>query len=685
MTGICHCDEPQKPGSERPQDTVEVCGSGLRGPDCAKVSSGLSRDGNFGGGTVPRWAAISRRDAESVKLSVERQPASLVLLDITADEDEFAQSMDRAFKKASKDIQVPGFRKGKAPRGIIERFYGREVFLRDAADDVMDRLYRDALQQESLTPVGEPEVEIVELEPVNFKVTLPVYPVIEVGDYASVRVEPEDASVNEDDVNDVLDRLQKSQSPWVDPAEPRKARDGDQVNVDYDVKEGDQDFQEPVKDAQFILGETNLLTQLKERIEEMQVGDTESFELVFAEDDESADPSIRGKALTYTVTLNSVKERELVDIDDEFAKSVADAGSLDDLKQQIRDDVHQGKTSEARGRVVNAIIDAIAEGAVIDPPAVMIDEETEHQLTQLKQNLSQSGTPYEAYLRAQGKTEDEIKHELRPEAERRLRNTLLMQEIARQEEVSVTDEDIDAELDRMLGPVGGDEATDEQQQRMREMYQSDYFKNMIRNDLFQRKLTDHLIDLATEGKGAVTNGWEPSEEPETPTSRSDEETGAVEATKVADEDDCMSGSDDADATQARAATTEGDTDMATESVVTSESADADDQRTSGVVTADTGTVEEAAAEFPSLEGERGEGWIKGDGENTVPEGFPIKGNADSMIYHPKESRFYENTVAEYYFASPEVAESFGFRPPKGIKSAADKAGEALQDAANDAD
>ena len=124
-----------------------------------------------------------------MKLSVERQEASIVVLDIAADEDEFATSMDRAFRRVSRDIQIPGFRKGKAPRNMVERFYGREVFLREAADELMDKLYREALEQAEITPVGEPEVEIVELEPVAFKVSVPVYPTIEPGDYASVRVD----------------------------------------------------------------------------------------------------------------------------------------------------------------------------------------------------------------------------------------------------------------------------------------------------------------------------------------------------------------------------------------------------------------------------------------------------------------------------------------------------------------
>ncbi len=579
-----------------------------------------------------------------MKLSVERQPASLVVLDITADDDEFANAMDKVFRKTARDIEIPGFRKGKAPRGIIERFYGREIFVRDAADEVMDRLYREALEQEALVPVGEPDVEIVEIEPVNFKVTIPVYPAVEPGDYRSVRVEPEDAAITDDDVNNVLEELRQSQAPWVDPSEPRKPREGDQVNIDYDVKEGDEDFQEPIKDAQFVLGETNLLPQLRERIEGMDVGQTETFDLAFDEEDEAADPSIRGKALTYTVTLNSVQERQLPEIDDEFAKNALDAASLEDLKQQIRDDVHQGKTNESRTSVVNTIINKMAEGAELDPPAVMVDEEVGHQLNHLKQSLAESGTPYETYLRAQGRTEEDVKQELRPDAERRLRNSLLMQEIAKREEITVTDEDIDAELDRMLGPGPdgeGDDEGDDEQDRMREIYRSDYFKNMLRNNLYERKLNDHLVDIATEGRGAVINAWEPKEPPVA--TGEDSAVAAAEAGEAAER-------------------TNEDEETAPGAAAEREKAAASETSASS----NSGRL--------VLEGERGEGWVRGDGENNVPDGFPIKGNADSMIYHPPGSRVYGSTIAEYYFASPEVAESHGFRAAKGASKADTESG-----------
>jgi trigger factor len=445
-----------------------------------------------------------------VKLTTERKPGSLVELNITADDQEFQEALDKAISKQARNLQIPGFRKGKAPRHMVERYYGREAFLRDAADEVMDRLYREALEQEDIRPVGEPSVEIVELEPVNFIVQVPVYPTIELGDYSSVRAEPADASVSDEDVQEVVNRLQMQQSGWVEVTD-RKPQEGDQVTIDYSVKEGDKDFQEPITDAVWVLGETNLLPQLQDKIEELSVGDTESFDLVFEEDDETADPQIRGKQLTYSVTLKALKTRDLKPVDDEFAKTVAGAESVEDLMQQIRDDIHQGKTTEMRTTVLNSIVDQISELTELDLPEAMIDDEVEHQLGHRKQELEQQGMQWEQMLRMSNTTDEDVKADMRPDAAKRLKNSMILQEIARTENIEISDEEIDAEIDRVAGADlnadSADEETRERAKRLREVYNSDYFRNVLRNDMFERKLTDRLIEIATEGRGAVINGW----------------------------------------------------------------------------------------------------------------------------------------------------------------------------------
>ena len=562
-----------------------------------------------------------------MKLTTERKPGSIVELSIVADDAEFQEAIDKAISSQARNVQIPGFRKGKAPRHMVERFYGgREVFAQDAAEKLMDKLYQQALKDEDISPVGDPELTSMEMEPtLSFVVAVPVYPEIELGDYSAVRVDPVDANVSDDDIEEVLERLRKQQGTWKD-VEGRKPVSGDQVTIDYTVFDGDEEFQEPVVDAEWVLGETNLLEQLRERIEDMEPGTTEEFEVFFEEDDESADPKIRGKQLKYSVTLKGVKERELPELNDEFAKEITGAESVDELRKQIREDIHQGKTGDARNEVLNKIIEAVAETSTIDLPAAMIDEEVDHQLSHRKEELQRQGMSWDQMLMFSGRSEDDMKAELRPEAERRLRNTMILQEIAKRENVEVTDEDVQNEIDTIAGPELNPDENDaeavERARRMREVYNGDYFRNVLKNDLFERTLTNRVIEIATEGKGAVINAWEPSEE---------ESDSAASST-----------SDDADESSETAAP-------------------------------------KKSSRLPA-DGE-GTEWVAGDGTDSVPDGFPIKGNASSKIYHPEESASYNNTIAEIYFANGDVAEAHGYRLPKALEKAAKAAGEAAADAA----
>lgn len=574
-----------------------------------------------------------------MKLTTERKPGSIIELNIAAEDAEFQEAVDKAIVRRAKNVQIPGFRKGKAPLNMVERFYGgREVFAQDAAEKLMDQLYQEALKQEDINPVGDPELVNMELDPtLNFVVAVPVYPEIELGDYNAVRVDPVDAAVTDSDVEEVLERLRKQQATWED-VEGRKPSEGDQVTIDYTVHEGEEVFQEPVTDAVWVLGETNLLEQLRERIEDMEPGQNEEFELFFEEDDESADPKVRGKQLKYNVTLKGVKTRNLPELTDELAKEITGAENVEELREQIFEDIHQGKTGDARNEVLNKIIEAVAETTNIDIPTVMVDEEIDHQIGHRKEELKRQGITWEQMLAFSGLDEEKVKEDTRPDAEKRLRNTMILQEIARQENIEITDEDVDAEIDNIAGPDLNPDTDDaeavERARRMREVYNGDYFRNVLKNDLFERRLTERIIEIATEGKGAVLNGWEPkAEEP----AKKSEKKSSKKVKKAQNEEDPTKS--EVDASKLR-------------------------------------------KKLP----ESGEGtdWVMGDGTQDVPEGFPIKGNASSHIYHPAESPNYESTIAEIYFKDGDAAESHGYRLPKTLEAAGEQAGKSVIDAAKKA-
>ena len=639
-----------------------------------------------------------------MKLTVERLPESQVRLDIVADEAEFASAVEKAARKVARDVQIPGFRKGKVPRSMIERMYGREVFLEEAHKLIMDDLYRKALLQEELVPVGPPEVEVTEPDPIAFSVVVSVYPTVDPGDYAAVRVEPGDAAVVEEQIDKVVDRLLKTSSPWVDPAEPRTPREGDQITLDLSMVDPDgEDFQDAIEDAVFVLGESNLFPQLRELAETLDVGGTGTTTITFAEDDEDATERLRGQTLTYTATLKGLKEREPLEVDDEFARSYAGEDSVEAMRLAIAKDLHEGRTTEVRGEVVNAITDRIADQATADVPSEMVDEAVDEEIGRVRQRLQMQRTSLESYLRANDQTEEELREELRPAVAKRLRNSLILRAIADREGVAVEEAEIDAQVEDIVAGAPNEE-------QLRKVYSGDrYMRTVLRNDLFDQRLTDRLIEIATEGRGAVLNAYDASlyPEPELVDAMTEEDAG--DASPDGDAGDASPG-DDAPAGDASGAEAAG-SGMATEEVeqldLGDDLAPADAEPPTGatggsaepmetlatIAAADDEPLEDdlpetaaesaspgtdadqlppATAEDAGAETTPFPPSVAPDGE-ACPDDHPIKGNAGSRIYHVAGQVSYAATIPEICFATAEDAEAVGYRASLALPIETDEA------------
>jgi trigger factor len=462
------------------------------------------------------------RGRARVKLTIERLPESRVQLEITAEEPESAEAMQRAVRKVGNQIMLPGFRKGKAPRAMIEKAYGPDIFDEEANRFLMTDLYRQVLEKEDLVPVGDPEVNITSTAPLSFTVVVPVYPDIDPGNYRDIRIDPVDAAIADDAVDTMVEALRKAQSPWIDPEgeglqvgagleltpKSRTPREGDQITIDYTVQEEGEDVEEPVADAVFVLGESGLLQPVEDAIKGLRVGESTSFSVPFAEDDDTIDTSVRGKTLAYTVTLKGLKERDLLPLDDDFAKAVGDADTMEELRRNLSEDLHQRRTVEARSEAVAKIIEKLAEGATIDLPAPMVDQAVEEDVRRLRGTLAQQGVSLEAYLRASEMEEAALREELRPAALERLRNSLLLRNVAEREEIAVDDDAVDSAVERMSFAA----QQSQQPQQAEQFARSTYVRGMLQSELFERQLTDRLIEIATEGRGAVINAWTPPAE-----------------------------------------------------------------------------------------------------------------------------------------------------------------------------
>ncbi|MEX2314206.1 MAG: trigger factor, partial [Thermomicrobiales bacterium] len=274
-----------------------------------------------------------------MRVTVERMPGSVAEVDIFADDAEFSEAFNKAFRKISREVAIPGFRKGKAPRHIVEGMVGRDAIVEQAGQDMMDDLFRRAIEQEGLVPIGEPRVGILQPEPIGFKVVIEVYPEVKLGDYRSVRFEPREVEVEESEIEEVIEQLQKSRATFEELETPRQPIDGDQVILDYTVFEGGEQFQEPVEDAAFIIGESGIFDALAEAIKLMSPGTTAAVTLAFDEDDETVAPDLRGKELSYEITLKEVKRRVLPERDDELAKTAGDFETYDAMVEQITKDL----------------------------------------------------------------------------------------------------------------------------------------------------------------------------------------------------------------------------------------------------------------------------------------------------------------------------------------------------------
>lgn len=479
-----------------------------------------------------------------MKLTVERLPESRVALDIAADETEYAQAIDKAARRVANQVVIPGFRKGKAPRAMIERMYGRDVFVEEANRTLMSDLYREAMTQEDLVPVGDPEVEIITADPLAFKVVTAIYPSVDPGAYRDVRVEPLDATVEETEVDDLLEQLRKNNSPWVDPEgeglevgadmvltpKQRLPKDGDQVTIDVASRTvGDDESSSEDEDAVFVLGESGLIEELDAAIKGLKVGETTSLEVAFGEDEERANNEVRGKTIAYTVTLKGIKERDLIPLDDELAQTVSDFETLDELRDNARNNLHRDKTDRVRNEGYQKIVDTLLEQVEIDVPAAMVDEAVHNEVHELEHRLSAQQMSLEAYLRIMDQTREELEAELRPATIKRLKTTLLLQEIAKREELEVTEQQVAQNaVFYAMSMLGGN------QDQVRSLVQDPSYRDSIRRQLEDALIRQRLIAIATEDQDIVTNGWTP---PEPPTPEEAAELGITLAEDADGEDE----------------------------------------------------------------------------------------------------------------------------------------------------
>jgi trigger factor len=425
-----------------------------------------------------------------MKVSTQRLPESQVLLEIEADPEQMERSLEKAYRRLSQRVEVPGFRKGKAPAGMLERQIGRARVVREALDILIPEAYNQAIEEQDVDAIDQPSIELVSDEPLSFKATVPVRPTVELGEYESVRVEREPFSIDEGEVDKALEELQRRYAVH-EPVE-RPVQISDIVRADVrGVIDGNEVYKEDDAELRLREGATILLPGIAEGL----IGADKGVPRDIAVSVPEGERPLSGKSGTFTVTVKEVKEERLPALNDDFARDVGEGfASLDALRDRLRNDIRgrvDAEVEEAyRDKAVGALVDS---AKMIEFPPVMVEREIERLIQDQARHL---GLEVEQYLANARRTREQLHEELKDVATERVRRSLALTRLAEQEEIKAKDEEVDAEVDRLAGSSG------QQAEQLRKLFGSPDGRAAIARSLVTRKTMDRLAEIASRDGAA---------------------------------------------------------------------------------------------------------------------------------------------------------------------------------------
>lgn len=434
-------------------------------------------------------------------------------LTFEVDAETFDKALDQAFKKVVKNVSVPGFRKGRVPRPIFEKRFGVEVLYQDALDIVVPDAYAKAVEESGIEPVAQPEIDIEQIEKgkdLVLTATVVVKPEVKLGQYKGLEVTKVDTEVTEEEVNAEIETLQKRYAELV-IKEDEPAEKGDTVVIDFEGFIDGEAFEGgKAENYSLELGSNSFIPGFEDQLVGVRAGDEKEVNVTFPED--YHDEKLAGKDAVFKVKVHEVKALELPELDDDFAIDVDDeVETFAELKEKIKKRLQENKEHMARHRIENEVIDLAAKNAEIDVPEEMIDSEIERMINELNQQFRAQGLNLDLYQQMTGNKLDDLKESMREDAEKRVRANLTIEAIAEAENIEVTDEEVNEELEKMA------DMYNLSVDKIKEMLGS---TDPVKNDLRMRKAVDLLVDTAVQ----VEQVEEPKEQPKEETKDQEENT-----------------------------------------------------------------------------------------------------------------------------------------------------------------
>lgn len=371
-----------------------------------------------------------------------------VVISFSASKEEFAKGLDSAFKRAVKRVNAPGFRKGKLPRAVFNKMYGEEALYQDAVDAVLPAAYTKAIDELKVSPLAMPDIDVKEISKengVSFEAVVTVKPNVELGEYKHLGIKKEEVEVTDADVEERLERLLSNQAEW--QIKEGEAKKGDIVVIDFKGFIGDEAFEGgEAKGYELELGSGSFIPGFEDQLEGKTAPVDTEVNVTFPENYQVAD--LAGKEAKFEVTIHDVKEKVLPELTDEFVKEFSKeaASTVAEYKEKLREEIKVQKEEAAAKAYSDKVISTAVENAKLTVPTKLIDQEVNSMFEQFAGNLSRQGLSFELYEQFTGKGADELKAEMRADAENKIKTSFVLGEIAEVEKVEVTEADIDAEV-----------------------------------------------------------------------------------------------------------------------------------------------------------------------------------------------------------------------------------------------
>ena len=422
-----------------------------------------------------------------MSVQVEKLEKNMAKLTIEVDTAQFEDAMKKAFNKNKNKFNIPGFRKGKAPRAMIEKMYGEGIFYEDAADEAINATCMQAMNESELEIVSRPEVSVEQIgkdKPFIYTAIVAIRPEVTLGEYKGIEVEKAEAAVAAEDVDAELKRVQEQNARQI-TVEDRPVADGDQTVIDFEGFVDGKSFDGgKAEDYALTIGSHSFIDTFEEQLIGKNIGEECEVNVTFPEEYHAAE--LAGKPATFKVTVKEIKVKELPELDDEFAGEVSEFDTLDEYKKDIEAKILERKQKEAATENENRVIEKVVANATMEIPDKMVEGQIDNMVQDTARRMHSQGLSMEMYMKYTGMTMESMREQMHPQALKRIQTRLVLEEVAKAENIQVSDERLDEEIAKMA-------ASYQMEADKLKEYMSDHDKDQMKEDLAVQEAVDFLV------------------------------------------------------------------------------------------------------------------------------------------------------------------------------------------------